>query len=251
MDRAFIVVVIHAVRAAHGLHHKGPRGGRVEGFELVVTEPAGHEEGAEGYEEQDDHGKPDGRDGLGDGESGPESHQLDGHEDPHRALSVEPRQRFGRFVRQLAILQQVEKFGDDSVGREGLGTHNEEEPGENGLGNEVKHDKERTGHGAEKQQALRQVTDTLLDHVVNYPYDLHFACRILVIWALPDLAGSTQCIRVEGCLRDESVRKWDTKETRDPGGQSEKEYVPVETRWFTEWEFSSLRHQRRDYNASC
>lgn len=80
------------VRAAHALHDKGPGRGSVEGAQLVVAEPFGHQPGAEGDEGEDDDGEADGRDGLGDGKGGAEGEQLDGHKRPDGGSAFQPGQ---------------------------------------------------------------------------------------------------------------------------------------------------------------
>lgn len=81
-----------AVRAADALHDKGPGRGGVEGAQLVVAEPFGHQPGAQGDEGEDDDGEADGGDGLGDGKGGAEGEQLDGHECPNGGSAFQPGQ---------------------------------------------------------------------------------------------------------------------------------------------------------------
>lgn len=56
------------------------------------------------------------------------------------------------------------------------------------------------------------------------------------------IAGDAKSRRVEGCLRDEAIWKWDTQDSGDECGQPQQPDVPVETCWFAEGELRSLRN---------
>lgn len=72
-------------------------------------------------------------------------------------------------------------------------------------------DEEGPGHGAERENALGQVGDALLDDVVNDSGGVAF--RVTGFGLVGYLAGDTEGICVERCLRDEAVGEGDPEET--------------------------------------
>lgn len=118
-----------------------------------------------------------------------------------------------------------------------LHAHDEEEPRQHALRDQVEDDQEGAGHGDEEEKALRQIADALFHHVVRHPDDVSFG------FLVRDLAGHAKRIGVEWCLWDQSVGEGDSQKSRNACGQSEEEDVPVEAWWFAERELGSLRNE--------
>lgn len=225
-----------AIRAADALHDKGPGRGGVEGAQLIVAEPFGHQPGAERDEGEDDDGEADGRDGLGDGKGGAEGEQLDGHKCPDGGSAFQPGQGVVG-VGEFAVAREEQHFLRHPVADQRLHAHDEEESRQHALRDQVEDDQERAGHGDEEEKALRQITDALFHHVVRHSDHMPFG------FLVRDLAGHAKRIGVEWCLWDQSVGERDSQKSRDARGQSEEEDVPVEARWLAEGKFGSLRDE--------
>lgn len=77
-----VVRGVIAVCSSHTLHGEWTSGRGVEGGQLLLREPARHQERADGDQEEDEDREADGGDGLGDGKSGAEPDQFQGNKSP-------------------------------------------------------------------------------------------------------------------------------------------------------------------------
>lgn len=149
--------------------------------------------------------------------------------------------------RERAVAQEEEQLGGDAVGGEGLVAHDEEEAGEDGLGDEVEDEQEGAGHGAEREEALREVGDALLDDVRALEHVVPL--RLLVCVGLD--FRHAEGFGVEWGLGDEAVGEGEPEDAGDAGGQAEEEEVPVEAGRFAQGELGSLRDEGGDCKESC
>lgn len=117
-----------------------------------------------------------------------------------------------RCRRQRPVAAQEEYLGRDPVARERLVPHDEEQAGQHGLRDQVQHHEQRARHGAERQEALREVRYALLYYVrspdgVVVPLGLARLVRV-------DLGlGHAQRLGVEGRLGDQTVGEREAEES--------------------------------------
>lgn len=94
--------------------------------------------------------------------------------------------------------------------------HDEEEAGEHGLRDQVQHDEEGPAHGAEGQEALREIGDALF-------YDVRDACGDMAlggavfVGVCHDFCHAER-VGMEGRLGDEPVGERDAEKAGDAGG---------------------------------
>jgi len=98
------------------------------------------------------------------------------------------------------------------------------------LRDEVEDDEEGAGHGAEGEEALGEVADSLFDDVVD---DTGCFAFVGFVWA-GDLAGDAEGFCVERGLGDKAVGEGYAEKAGDEGCKTEEEDVPMEAGWFTQ-----------------
>ena len=238
--------VAAAPGAANAFHGKVGRRGRVEQRELLLAEEARQEQGADGDEGEDEDGEADGGDGLGNGKRGGEAEELDGDEPPDGGAARDGAQGRGRR-REVAVAGEVHDLGGDAVGLESLEAHDEEEAGEDAVGDEVQDDEQGPRHGAEGEEALGEVGDALLDDVGGFEGEVALVVALFV--ELLDGPRDAERLGVEGRLRDEAIGKGQAEDARDAGRQAEEEEVPVEAGGLAEGELAALGDERRDWEG--
>lgn len=149
------------------LHGEGTSGGGIQDAQLLRREVPRQEERPHGDEQQYDDGEADGGDSLRDGEGSREAEQLEGDEVIDGAFAADAGEGFGGGGGEGVVAEEEEAFLGDAVFEQGLDAHDEEEAGEDALGDEVQDDEEGAGHGAEGEEALGEVGEALLDDVVD------------------------------------------------------------------------------------
>lgn len=200
--------------ATHRLHGEGTGGGGIEDTQLLRREVPRQEEGPHGGEQENDNGEADGGDGLRDGEGSREAEELEGDEGIDGAFAADASEGFGGGGGEGVVAEEEEAFLGDAVFEQGLDAHDEEEAGEDALGDEVQDDEEGAGHGAEGEEALGEVGEALLDDVVDDAAGVAFVRFV----GVGRLAGDAERFGVEGGLRDEAVGKGDAEEAADARG---------------------------------
>ncbi|KAF7552254.1 hypothetical protein G7046_g7464 [Stylonectria norvegica] len=141
--------------------------------------------------------------------------------------------------REGAVARKEDELGRDAIGLERLHAHDEEEPREHAVRNQVDDDEERAGHGAEGEEALGEVGDALLDDMGGFEGVARGS--VVVSYGFGDAEG----FRVEGRLRDETVGHGEAEEAGDTGGEAQEEEIPVEAGGFAEGEFAALGDEGR------
>ena len=204
------------MRTAHALHSERTSSRGVQDGQFLLRKPPGEQERADGNKQQDNNRETDGSNSLCNGKCGAEANQLQDDERPDGETAFDALERVGCW-RETAVLGEEDEFLGDAVALEGLDAHDEEEAGQNGLGDQVQNNEQRAGHGAQGHEALGEVADALFDDVVGDADGFAFVGVVFV----GDVAGDAESGRVEGCLGNETVREGDTQETGHEGGDSE------------------------------
>lgn len=90
-------------------------------------------------EQEDKDGEADGRYCLGDGKGGAKAEKLNGHKNPNGGAALDTREGV-RGWSQGVIAREKNELGRDAVRLERLDAHDEEEPGEDAVRNEMQAD---------------------------------------------------------------------------------------------------------------
>lgn len=104
----------------------------------------------------------------------------------------------------------------------------------------MENNEQGTGHRAQSQETLSKIADSLLYDVVGNTDSLSLVCVVFVSYLASDAEGSG----VERRLGNETIRKWDAKNSSNKGRETEQPNVPVEASRLFKRELCALGDER-------
>lgn len=126
--------ITQPVGPAHALHSEWTSSRGIQNGQFLLRKPPGKQERADGDKQQKNNREADGSNSLGNGKGGTEADQLQDNKHPDGETAFDALERV-RGWREAAVLGEEDEFLGDAVALKSLNAHDEEEAGQDGLGN--------------------------------------------------------------------------------------------------------------------